>query len=321
MWPPFAERLSRAGFSAVTLNLSGSGVDDTGEFVYPERFGHNTFSAELQDLRRVVEALAGRALAVAAPPVVGLAGPLARRWYGGATYGRATPGSARWSPGPPISTVERWAARGARGVAGLRHAAGEKRPYRPDPSAVYRRARRHRAQRQALDIEAAAAARIAVPWLIVHGGRRRRGAACSRASGSRPRRRGPVPVHAGPGRRPHLRRRAPVAGPHAGARAGARRHPGVLRRGAALMPVALADLSGRVCVVTGATRGIGRATADGLAELGAHAGAGVPPAGGRRQGGRRAGRRWRAETGRRDGGPVVAARGSRGRRDHSRGLP
>jgi retinol dehydrogenase-14 len=32
---------------------------------------------------------------------------------------------------------------------------------------------------------------------------------------------------------------------------------------------ALADMSGRVCVLTGATRGIGRATAEGLAELGA----------------------------------------------------
>jgi NAD(P)-dependent dehydrogenase (short-subunit alcohol dehydrogenase family) len=31
----------------------------------------------------------------------------------------------------------------------------------------------------------------------------------------------------------------------------------------------LADMTGRVCVITGATRGIGRATAEGLARLGA----------------------------------------------------
>ncbi len=30
MFPPLAERLGRGGFTAVTLNLSGSGVDDTG---------------------------------------------------------------------------------------------------------------------------------------------------------------------------------------------------------------------------------------------------------------------------------------------------
>jgi NAD(P)-dependent dehydrogenase (short-subunit alcohol dehydrogenase family) len=35
------------------------------------------------------------------------------------------------------------------------------------------------------------------------------------------------------------------------------------------MPAALDDMAGRVCVVTGATRGIGRATAEGLGRLGA----------------------------------------------------
>jgi retinol dehydrogenase-14 len=35
------------------------------------------------------------------------------------------------------------------------------------------------------------------------------------------------------------------------------------------VPAKLADMTGRVCVITGATRGIGRATAEGLARLGA----------------------------------------------------
>ena len=39
MFPPLAERLARAGFATVTFNLSGSGVDDRGEAVWPERSG------------------------------------------------------------------------------------------------------------------------------------------------------------------------------------------------------------------------------------------------------------------------------------------
>ena len=74
LWPSLGERMARAGFSAITFNLSGSGVDDTGEFVYPERFGHNTFSAELQDVRRVVDALAAGELGVAPPTRLGLLG-------------------------------------------------------------------------------------------------------------------------------------------------------------------------------------------------------------------------------------------------------
>src|SRR5919106_4763012 len=55
MFPPLAERLARAGFATATFNLSGSGVDDRGELVWPERFARDTFTAELQDLGVVME--------------------------------------------------------------------------------------------------------------------------------------------------------------------------------------------------------------------------------------------------------------------------
>ena len=67
MFPPLAERLARAGFTAVSFNLSGSGVDDAGEFTLPERFGRNTFSAELEDLGRVIDALGAGRLEVSPP--------------------------------------------------------------------------------------------------------------------------------------------------------------------------------------------------------------------------------------------------------------
>src|SRR5688500_243192 len=39
MFPPLADRLAQAGFTAVSFNASGSGVDASTEFVWPERFG------------------------------------------------------------------------------------------------------------------------------------------------------------------------------------------------------------------------------------------------------------------------------------------
>jgi dienelactone hydrolase len=167
LWPALAERLARAGLSAVTLNLSGSGVDDSGEFVYPERFGHNTFSAELQDLRRVTDALAGGELGVAPPSAVGLLGH--SRGGGIAVLHAASDARikalATWAA---ISTVERWPAsqRAAWRSAGVNEVknvrTGQVLPLYPD---VLDDIERHAA---ALDIEAAAA-RVAVPWLIVHG--------------------------------------------------------------------------------------------------------------------------------------------------------
>ena len=65
MFPPFAERLAQAGLTAVSPNLSGSGVDDAGEFSLPDRFAHNTFSAELHDLGQVIDSLMQGQLGVA----------------------------------------------------------------------------------------------------------------------------------------------------------------------------------------------------------------------------------------------------------------
>ncbi|MGI8818579.1 MAG: hypothetical protein ACR2HW_05490, partial [Gemmatimonadales bacterium] len=74
MFPPLGERLALAGFSAVIPNLSGSGVDDDGEFTLPERFGRNTFSAELQDAGTVIDALRDGRLGIPAPSTLGLIG-------------------------------------------------------------------------------------------------------------------------------------------------------------------------------------------------------------------------------------------------------
>jgi uncharacterized protein len=167
LWPALAERLARAGFSAVTLNLSGSGVDDAGEFVFPERFGHNTFSAELQDVRRVLDALAAGELGVAPPTAIGLLGH--SRGGGIAILHTAEDSRVRalvtWAA---ISTVERWspAERTAWRVAGMNQVENARTHqilplYTDVLDDVERNA-------EALDIEAAAG-RIAVPWLIVHG--------------------------------------------------------------------------------------------------------------------------------------------------------
>jgi len=167
LWPPFADRLARAGLSAVNLNLSGSGVDDTGEFVFPERFGHNTFSAELQDLSRVVDALAAGDLAVAPPSSLGLLGH--SRGGGIAVLHTAADARVRalvtWAA---IATVQRWEDRArvawrAAGMQPVRNArTGQILPQYPDVLDDIER------NAESLDIERAAA-RVAVPWLIVHG--------------------------------------------------------------------------------------------------------------------------------------------------------
>lgn len=168
MFPPLADRLAQAGFTAVSFNMSGSGVDDAGEFAWPERFGHNTFSAELADTGTVLDALAGGSLGTAPPTRVGLVG----HSRGGGIAVLETARSARigalvtWAA---IATVDRWPDeaervrwRAAGKLEVLNARTGQVLPLYTD---TLDDVERHPA---ALDIPGAAA-RVSVPWLILHG--------------------------------------------------------------------------------------------------------------------------------------------------------
>lgn len=166
MFPALAERIARAGFSAVSINVSGAGVDDAGRFTFPERFGHNTFSAELDDIRRVLDALELGQLGMVPTSSIGLVGHSR-----GGGMAILTAGSdprvhalVTWAA---ISTVNRWPdqvsawrARGKLDITNTR--TGEILPLYVD---VLDDAITHR---ERLDIEAAAG-RISIPWLLLHG--------------------------------------------------------------------------------------------------------------------------------------------------------
>lgn len=73
-FPVTADRLARAGCAAVSFNFSGAGVGDDGEtFDEPERFGRNTYSAQLADLDIILQALGSGSLGLE-PSAVGLLG-------------------------------------------------------------------------------------------------------------------------------------------------------------------------------------------------------------------------------------------------------
>jgi dienelactone hydrolase len=167
MFPHLAERLALAGFVAVSPNLSGSGVDDAGEFTLPDRFGRNTFSAELEDTARVISALVQGDLSVPPPTTIGLVG---HSRGGGiavlqAARDRRIQALITWSA---ISRVERWpederASWRATGHTEIKNArTGQSLPLYTDVLDDIEQ------NADSLDIEAAAG-RIRVPWLIVHG--------------------------------------------------------------------------------------------------------------------------------------------------------
>jgi dienelactone hydrolase len=168
MFPPFAERLARSGFTAIGFNVSGSGVNDAGEFALPERFGHNTFSAELADVAMVLEALEAGGLGVPRPSSIGIVGH--SRGGGMAILAaRRHPGLTALVTWAAISTVERWTedqrlewrARGRLDVVNAR--TGQVLPmYVTLLDDIDAHAG------SSLDIAAAAGA-LTIPWLLVHG--------------------------------------------------------------------------------------------------------------------------------------------------------
>jgi dipeptidyl aminopeptidase/acylaminoacyl peptidase len=167
MFPPLSQRLAQAGFIVVSPNLSGSGVDDEGDFSLPERFGHNTFTAELEDVRGVIDALMAGQLGVPTPSTLGLVGH--SRGGGIAVLQAARDPRVRalvtWAA---ISSVERWPSAQriswrAAGKTDIQNArTGQVLPLYSDVLDDIEQ------NASALDIEAAGR-RIRIPWLVIHG--------------------------------------------------------------------------------------------------------------------------------------------------------
>ncbi|MDE2290657.1 MAG: alpha/beta hydrolase [Elusimicrobia bacterium] len=167
-FPPLAERLARAGLAAVTVSVGGSGVDAAGEFTELDRFGHNTYSAELEDLRTVLTALASGQLGAAPPRSVGLFGHsrgggvavlhTARdpRIRGLVTWG-AISSVDRWN----AATKEDWRSRGRIDVVNSR--TQQVLPLYMDVLEEVEQQGEGR-----LNIIGAASS-ISVPWLLLHG--------------------------------------------------------------------------------------------------------------------------------------------------------
>jgi len=167
MFPVLAARLARAGYTAVSFNMSGSGIDDSGESAWPDRFSHNTFSAELADLGTVITALAAGELGVAPPTAIGLVGH--SRGGGMSILQAARDQRVRalvtWAA---ISHVERYAGQEAEWRARGHLVIENSRTRQQLPLYTDALDDIERNRGGSLDIRGAAA-RIAVPWLVVHG--------------------------------------------------------------------------------------------------------------------------------------------------------
>lgn len=168
MFPPFCERLAKAGFTAVSLNLSGSGVDDAGVFSLPDRFQGNSFTSEVADLTALLAALDAGALGVPRPTSVGVVGH-SRGGGMAILLASRTPRVGALVTWSAIATVRRWtdeqmAAWRREGVSRVRNA-------RTGEELLVGRETLVDIETNAegsLDI-GAAAARLLCPWLLMHG--------------------------------------------------------------------------------------------------------------------------------------------------------
>ena len=166
--PQLAERLARAGFCAVTLSTSGSGVDADGNFTFLDRFAAGTYSRELDDLQAVMMALTAGALAVPPPSSVGIVGH-SRGGGMALCLAHETPGISAVATLAAISRVRRHsdaelAAWKESGTIEILHQ--RTRQHLPLHYEVVEDCLTHEHGR--LDI-AAAAADLGRPWLLIHG--------------------------------------------------------------------------------------------------------------------------------------------------------
>ena len=165
--PQIAERLARAGFTAVTFSVSGSGVDEHGQFATPERFAKNTYTREMGDIGIVLRALQARELGVSSPTSIGMIGH-SRGGGVALCFARETPEIAALVTWAAMATVRRysdafvelWRKRGRIEVENVRTQQQLPMDFEIVEDVL--------ANGDRFDIRVAAAA-LERPWLLIHG--------------------------------------------------------------------------------------------------------------------------------------------------------
>lgn len=162
-----AERLARAGFTAVTISVSGSGVDAAGEFAWPERFARNTYTREMNDIELVIDQLLSGAFDTVPPTSLGLIGH-SRGGGVALCVAREVSGIDALVTWAAMSTIRRysdaevalWRTLGTIHVGNTRTGQALPMHYEIVEDALANEAR--------FDITAAARS-VTMPWLLIHG--------------------------------------------------------------------------------------------------------------------------------------------------------